>query len=70
MDAEYKVVTSDFCYLLSSYNKQNDIAFIEGARDRDGNVTTLRLRRMAEGRPIDRYEMLCNDIFNKTANKK
>lgn len=53
-DIEYRVVVSDFCHLLSSSTKQNDIVFIEGARDRDGNVTTLRIRKMAEGRPIDR----------------
>jgi hypothetical protein len=53
-EIEYRVLVSDLCYLMSSSSKQNDIIFIEGARDRDGKVTTLRIRKMAEGRPIDR----------------
>ncbi|EFX79172.1 hypothetical protein DAPPUDRAFT_304960 [Daphnia pulex] len=57
-EIEYRVLVSDFCYLISSSSKQNDIMFIEGARDRDGNVTTLRIRKMAEGRPIDRLRRL------------
>ena len=54
VEAEYRVQVTDFCYLLASYTGQNDIVFIEGARDSNGNVTTLRIRSMTEGRPIDR----------------
>ncbi|XP_046647799.1 uncharacterized protein LOC124337829 [Daphnia pulicaria] len=57
-EIEYRVLVSDLCYLMSSSSKQNDIIFIEGARDRDGKVTTLRIRKMAEGRPIDRLRRL------------
>ncbi|KAK4002762.1 hypothetical protein OUZ56_004564 [Daphnia magna] len=53
-EVEYRVLVSDFCYLMPSSTKQGDIMFIEGARDGDGNVKTLRIRKMAEGRPIER----------------
>ena len=53
LEAEYRVQVNDFCFVLSSA-KQNDIVFIEGARDANGNVNTLRIRSMTEGRPIVR----------------
>ncbi len=53
LEAEYRVQVNDFCLILTSA-EQNDIIFIEGARDPNGNVTTIRIRSMTEGRPIDR----------------
>ena len=64
VEAEYRVQVTDFCYVLPSYTHQNDIIFLEGARDANGNITTLRIRSMTEGRPIDRYMSQWSFIHN------